>query len=338
MVALTLAAYLFSAVHQRGSWVLAADWLDNGSYIAASNAIRTGQWVTPTSGPTPFFGFPLVIAGVTQVTAVNGWTAVIGISLFSALITCACLHRLYGPAAVISPFILSWDWAGICVLGGSEAPFCASLFGAFLFARSGCWRTAATLAAAATTVRPVGAFALLALFLSRMVRYEWRLSAQMTLLGLTIGLLYLALVGSLTGDPWINFHTYRDDWSTGWPIGPPLISIIRSSGPLLRHFGWWITIRVIVVVAGTAAAGMHLGYQMVNGRSTLPAAERIFAVLVVGFLLCYPFRNIAYEWPRFVIPAAPILTAAHPSIAPTARRSWWLVVLVNMAWMRFPAP
>src|SRR5438552_11255136 len=53
MVGITLAAYLFSAVHQLGSWLLAANWLDNGTYIAASEAIITGQWSTPTDTPTP---------------------------------------------------------------------------------------------------------------------------------------------------------------------------------------------------------------------------------------------------------------------------------------------
>lgn len=136
MVGITLAAYLFSAVHQQGSWFLAADWLDNGTYIAASNAVRTGRWLTSTDTPTPFFGFPLLIATVTQATGLNAWAAVIAISLLSALVTCACVHRLYGPPAVLSPLILSWDWVGICVLGGSEAPFCACLFVAFLCARA----------------------------------------------------------------------------------------------------------------------------------------------------------------------------------------------------------
>lgn len=343
MVGLTLAAYLFTAVRQQGSWVLAADWLDNGTYIAVSTAIRTGHWTTPTDTPTPFFGFPLVIAAVTQATALNEWAAVIAISLLSALITCACLHRLYGPPAVLSLFILSWDWVGICVLGGSEAPFCACLFVAFLWARSGRWRTAATLAAVATTIRPLGIFASLALFLTRIHRHAWRTSAEMTLLGLTIGLVYLALVGSLTGDPWINFRTYRVDWNTGWPVGPPFIALIHSSVPLFRGFGWWSGTRVMIIVAVTAAAGIHVLYRIVRGRWPLPEAESIFAVLVVGFLLCYPFRNIAYEWPRFLIPAIPILIAAHRSIVPVGRRFWWLVVLANAgvlgtAWMRSSAP
>jgi hypothetical protein len=339
MVAGTFGAYLFSAVHHQGSWLLAAaDWLDNGAYIAASNAIRTGQWITPTDSPTPFFGFPLLIAAVTQATALNEWAAIIAISLLSALVTCVCLRRLYGPPAVLSPLILSWDWVGICVLGGSEAPFCACLFGAFLCARSRRWRTAAALAAVATTIRPVGVFALLALFLSRIHRHTWRTSAEMALLGLTIGLVYLALVGSLTGDPWINFRTYRADWNTGWPVGPPFIALIRSFVPLFHRLGWWIGMRVLVIVAVTAAAGIHVGYRIVGGRWPLPEAESIFAVLMVGFLLCYPFRNIAYEWPRFLIPAVPILTAAHRSIVPAGRRFWWLVVLANAGWMRFPAP
>ncbi len=338
MVGITLAADLFSAVHQQGSWLLAADWLDNGTYIAASKAIRTGQWITPTDTPAPFFGFPLIIAAVTQATALNEWAVVIAISLLSSLITCGCLRRLYGPPAVLSPLILSWDWVGICVLGGSEAPFCACLFVALLCARCGRWRTAATLAAVATTIRPMGVFALVALFLSRIRRYAWRTSAEMTLLGLTIGLVYLALVGWLTGDSWINFRTYRVDWNTGWPVGPPFIALIHSAVPLFRRFGWGIGMRVMVIVAVTAAAGIHVGYRIVRERWPLPEAESIFAVLVVGFLLCYPFRNVAYEWPRFLIPAVPVLTAAHPSIVPAGRRFWWLVVLVNAAWMRFPAP
>src|SRR5258706_13887460 len=91
MVGITLAAYLFSAVHQQGSWLLAADWLDNGTYIAASNAIRTGQWITPTDTPTPFFAFPLVIPIVTTATAFDEWAAVIPISLLWGILTWACL-------------------------------------------------------------------------------------------------------------------------------------------------------------------------------------------------------------------------------------------------------
>lgn len=343
MVGITLTAYLFSAVHQQGSWLLAADWLDNGTYIAASEAISTGRWSTPTDTPTPFFGFPLVIAVVTQATALNEWATVIAISLLSALITCTCLRRLYGAPAVLSPFLLSWDWVGICVLGGSEAPFCACLFVAFLCARGGRWRTAATLAAAATTIRPMGVFALLALFLTRIHHRAWRTSTEMTLLGLVIGAMYLALVGLLTGDPWINFRTYRVDWNTGWPVGPPFIALIHSSVPLFRRFEWWIGMRVMVVVAVTVAAGLHVAYRIVRGCWSLPEAEGTFAVLVVGFLLCYPFRNMAYEWPRFLIPAVPILTAAHGSMLPNGRRFWWLVVLANagflsIAWMRVSAP
>src|SRR5438552_3639073 len=100
--------------------------------------------------------------------------------------SCTCPHynltavQVLFARTVLSPFILSWDWVGICVLGGSEAPFCACLFVAFLCARSGRWRTAATLAAAATTIRPVGVFALLALFLTRIHRRAWRTSAEMS--------------------------------------------------------------------------------------------------------------------------------------------------------------
>ena len=343
MVSITFGAYLFSKVHQQGSWLLAANWLDNGTYIAASKAIHTGQWITPTDSPTPFFGFPLVIAAVTHTAAVNEWTAVIAISLLSVLITCACLRHLYGSPAVLSLLILSWDWVGIGVLGGSEAPFCACLFVAFLCARSGRWRTAATVAAVATTIRPVGVFALVALCLTRLRRHAWRTSAEMTLLGLMIALMYFAFVRSLTGDPWINVRTYRVDWNTGWPVGPPFIALMHSAVPLVRRFGWWSGIRVMVIVVVTAAAGIHVAYRTVRGYWPLPEAESIFAVLVVGFLLCYPYRNMAYEWPRFLIPAIPVLTAAHGPIVPDGRRFWWLVVLANAgalgtAWMRVSAP
>jgi hypothetical protein len=339
MVTITLGAYLFSKVHQQGSWLLAANWLDNGAYIAVSHAITTGQWISPTDSPTPFFGFPLAIAAVTRTGAFNEWAAVIAISLVSMLITCACLRRLYGPPAVLSLLILSWDWVGIGVLGGSEAPFCACLFVAFLCARSGRWRSAAVLAAVATTIRPIGVFALVALFLTRFRRHAWRSAAEMTLLGLMIAAVYFAFARALTGDAWINFRTYRVDWNTGWPVGPPIVALIHSAVPLVRASGWWSAMRVLVIVAVTAAAGIHVAYRIVRGRWSLPEAESIFAVLVVTFLLCYPYRNMAYEWPRFLIPALPVLTAAHASIVPQGRRFWWLVVLANAgvlstAWMR----
>ncbi len=343
MVGTTLAVYLLSAVHQEGSWLQAADWLDNGTYIGASEAIRSGRWQTPTDGPTPFFGFPFAIAAVTRATALNPWVAVIVISLISTAITCVCLRRLYGAPAVLSPLILSWDWVGICVLGGSEAPFCACLFVAFLGARGGRWRSAATLAAVATTIRPIGIFALLALFVASIHRRAWRTSIEIVILGLAIGVVYLALVGSITGDPWINFRTYRVDWSTGWPVGPPTIALLHSSVVLFRRFGFWLGLRVIAVVGITAAAGIHLAYRIVRGDWPLPETESVFAVLLVGFLLCYPFRNMAYEWPRFVISAVPILTASHRSIVPGGTRVWWLVVLANagllsLAWMRISLP
>lgn len=343
MVGLTLTAYLLSAVHQQGSWLLAADWLDNAAYIAASDAIRTARWSTPIDAPTPFFGFPLAIAAVTRATALNEWAAVIALSLVSALIAWACIRRLYGPPAVLSPFVLSWDWIGICVLGGSEAPFCAGVYAAFLCARGGRWRTAAVLAAAATTIRPVGVFALVALFVARIHHRAWRTSAEIVLLGLAVGAMYFALVGALTGDPWINFRTYRADWNTGWPVGPPFVALIDSAVPLFRRFGFWIGMRVMIIVVATAAAGIHIAYRMVRGCRMVPDADGIFAVLVVAFLLCYPFRNMAYEWPRFLIPAVPILTAAHGSIVPNGRRFWWLAVLANVsmfsfAWMRVALP
>jgi len=105
----------------------------------------------------------------------------------------------------------------------------------------------------------------------------------------------------------------------------------------------WIGVRVMVIVAVTAAAGIHVAYQIVRGRRTLPEAESVFAVLVVGFLLCYPFRNMAYEWPRFLIPAVPILAGAHDSMLPSGRRVWWFAVLANaglisIAWMRVAVP
>ena len=329
MVGTTLAAYLFSAVRQQGSWVLAADWLDNATYIAASDAIRTGEWSAPTDSPTPFFGFPFLIAAVTRAMGIDGWIAVIAISLVSALVTCACLHRLYGAPAVLSPLLLSWDWVGVCVLGGSEAPFCACLFLAFLCARRQHWRAAAILAAIATTTRPVGVFALLALLLTAIHQRARRRAIEMTILGLAIGAIYLALVGSLTGDPLINFRTYRVDWNTGWPVGAPFIALIHSAGLVFRRFGLWIGMRVMLVVAVTAAAGIHVAYRIARGAWSLPEAEGTFVVLVVAFLICYPFRNMAYEWPRFVMPAVPILTATYGSVLPNDRRFWWLVVLIN---------
>jgi hypothetical protein len=101
--------------------------------------------------------------------------------------------------------------------------------------------------------------------------------------------------------------------------------------------------RTIVIVTVTAAAGVHVAYRIVRGSWPLPETETTFAVLIVGFLLCYPFRNMAYEWPRFLIPAIPILTAAHRSMMPDSKRFWSLVVLANAgtlgtAWMRVVSP
>lgn len=172
LLALTACCLHFALIRIAGGnyWELTFDHVDNRGYVLVSEAI--GRWdfsaLQPSTGWNDcryFWGFPYAIAGVAKLLRMPELAALIIISASAALVATVLTYRLYGGWVTAMFAAANMYWICLSVQGGSEPLFISVLYLGFLAARKQRWYTAATLAALATTIRPVGIFALLGLAL-----------------------------------------------------------------------------------------------------------------------------------------------------------------------------
>jgi len=228
MLGTMFAVHLWAICRVSSFWGRAATWFDNECYLELVTTIR--NWYSPGADITQhFWGFPYAIALVSKLFAIQGLTALVMISVLGSLAVCILVHRLYGGWVAAAFIFINFEWIQISVNGGSEPLFMCLLYASFLAARSDRWNLAAFLAALSTTVRPVGIFALLcfAVVLARQRSYQ-RL-AIITMIGLAIGVLYIAPLWIIVGTPLVSFHGYRQCWGThDWPLTYPMGAWISS--------------------------------------------------------------------------------------------------------------
>jgi hypothetical protein len=330
MFAVVDAIHLLTICRVRNFWGVSLLWGDNAAYVQLADTIR--HWSLSGEEITRFFwGFPYVIAAVSKLLAIQGLTALVLISVLSSLAVCVLVYRLYGGwvAAAVFSFI-NYRWIFISVEGGSETLFMCLLFASFVAARSERWPVAALLASLATTVRPVGVFALLAFATVLALRRSYRQLILITLTGLMIGVLYVAPLWALGGDPFANFSGYRGDWGQqGWPLTYPFGGIVRSFAPVY-HSRWpnmvlsaaWI----LLALVGAVVMWLPRNRQRFSGTRR---TEALFASLYVLFFLSYNYvssdgvEGVAWEFNRFLIPVFPLLLFSLRDWIPKDRRVLW---------------
>jgi hypothetical protein len=179
---------------------------------------------------------------------------------------------------------------------------------------------ASVCAACATTVRPLGIFALVGLAVALLVRREWKRLAGVTAVGLAIGLLYALPLTLVFGDPLANLHWYqRRDWDSSAPFTLPFVGMVRgffhSSAPLtnLVKVAAWL----LLVLGGVLAMAMTARFRAYVRKYP---AEGVFVVLYTMFLLSYNSRSWAWaEFPRFAIPILPFVFFALERVYPKHR-------------------
>ena len=183
---------------------------------------------------------------------------------------------------------------------------------------------ASLLAAFATIVRPLGLFALVVIGANLIWRQEFVKFAWATAIGLTGGTSYALPMMLYFGSPISNVHSYN---SHGHVFGVPLHAIIKGTAlypspwtNLTFTFGW-----IMFVLAGNIAmftSGDFRGYW-----SRFPV-EGWFAVLYLLAIYCYnyPFWTRG-SFPRFVIPAVPLILLALSRWIPKDRRLWTLAAV-----------
>lgn len=299
---------------------------DNRIYVELTGIIRQGDFSRVAVTPQ-FWGLPYAAAVAAKTTFVSDLAAIVLVSVLASFAATALAYRLWGGWVAAFFAVISWDWMQRSLLGGAEPLFLALLFGAFLAARSERWLPAALLASLATTVRPLGLLALIALAVAIIQRREFQKLALAIVIGLLVGAAYVLPFAIALGNPLVNVEAYRSEaWAGQSPISWPLLSVVRgfvsnSGEPLANKLkiGAWVAF----TLAGVAAM---IGTKSFRRFAREHLMEATFAALYLAVLFSYnsPRWNWA-EFPRFVVPVIPFLLIALNRWLPKHRVLLWSV-------------
>lgn len=295
---------------------------DSMAYMNAANAIR--HWDFSGLDVKQFWGLPYLIACVSWVH-VSTRSSLLLICILSSLVSVLLAWHLWGPWIAGFFAVLNFPWLQVSFLGGSEPLFVALLFASFRASRKEHWIEASILAALATTVRPLGFFALLGIGIALLLRSQYEKALACTSLAVIIGVLYLLPFWIYFHDPLYQVHLYRQyDWGSGSPIGWPFRGMLWF---LLHHLripltnviftlGW-----IFFALTGLCAMSGKNYREYIRGHSS----ECIFAILYLNFLFLYNSGWAYGEFPRFVIPVIPFLLRALDAWLPKLRYVMYMV-------------
>jgi Gpi18-like mannosyltransferase len=293
-----------------------ASYGDNYAYISAAQAIQ--HWDLQSNHTKQGWGLPYAIA-LLSTLHLSDQVSLLFISMASSLASVLLVRNLWG--GWISAFfaILNFSWIQASFLGGSEPLFVLLLLISFWFSRKERWIPASVIAALATLTRPVGIFALFALALALFLRKDYRKLFFCTAAAALIGFLYLMPFWIALHDPLYQFHRYQhEDWQSGslvtWPFYIIAVSYLYHRGPWTNVLltGGWIGFSFVALC--------RMGAKLYRYRPVEHLNEQIFAVTYLIFLFCYNSLEWArWDFPRFVIPAIPLLLLSVYSWLPKSR-------------------
>lgn len=290
---------------------------DNLDYILAARSIQ--HWnLTAAAEAKQFWGvsyamLPLLYLGLSP------RLSLLAISLASSLASAWIARRLWGPWIAVYFALLNYTWLQMSFLGGSDSFCIVLLFSSFVLARKERWLAASALAAFATLVRPAIFFVLPAIGLALLFRKDYKRAVACTLIALAMAALYLLPFWIYFHDPLYQVHQYKqNDWQSGQAIGWPFQAIVFS---LIHNREPWTNVIVTTAWVLFATAGFVLiARSAFRHEIKQPSNEWLFASLYIAFLLCYHSLHWARaEFPRFVIPAMPLLLFAFDRWLPKSR-------------------
>ena len=272
---------------------------DSEAYMNVAKAIAS--WNFAGLQVLQFWGVSYAVALVALVAQVPVIAALIVVTVASSLATAILAGRLWGWWVAALMTALNFEWMQRSLLGGAEPLFMLLLLSAFIAVRSERWWTAALLASLATTVRPLGMCALVAIGLILLYRKENRRFVYAFLIGLTIGVLYMLPLHIYLHDGLATVHSYESARPLfGIPfyailqgifMHPPLTNLVLSCS--------WI----LVVICGIAL--LCFSETCREYRERYPV-ELLFAVLYTISICCYNYPHWALgSFARFSIPSIP---------------------------------
>jgi hypothetical protein len=289
---------------------------DNGAYISAAEAIK--HWDLGSSHTKQGWGLSYVIA-LLSMLHLSSQVSLLFISMASSLGSVLLVRNLWGGWIAAFFAVLNFSWIQASILGGSEPLFVLLLLLSFWFSRREQWIYASVLAALATLTRPVGIFALFALALTLFLRKDYRKLFLCTVTASLIGFLYLMPFWIALHDPFYQFHRYQhEDWQSGslvtWPFYIIAVSYLYYRGP-------WTNVALTGGWIGFSFVGLcNMGVKLYRDRALKHLNEWIFAITYVIFLFSYNSLEWArWDFPRFVIPAIPLLLFSINKWLPKSR-------------------
>jgi hypothetical protein len=306
------------------------DFGDSSAYMSVASAIR--HWNFHGLTIKQFWGLPYAMAFFSRLTGMTDRAALLLICFASSLASVVIAYRLWGGWIAGFFAILNFDWMQRSYLGGSEPLFVALLFASFFAVRKERWWLAALLAACATTVRPLGFFALVGIGLVLLWRRDFRNLLPAIAIGLMIGILYVLPLKTQVGDPLATVHSYvNPQWQGGWLFGFPFYAIIKGTvtegAPwtnLVLSFGWIFLVLIAIVVM--------IGSQKFREYARAHPVEMIFLIPYLSSLYTYNYPHWARgNFARFAIPIIPFVLLALYRWIPKDRRLLWGLCVVTSA-------
>lgn len=302
-----------------GYWDRVASFGDSGAYRAI--ATRIVEWEFTGFAVKYTWGYPYLGALLSILTPLTVLQALVVVSWVTSLIALAFAQRLWGGWVAGYFAITSIDWIHTSVLGSSDPVAAALTFAGFLAARRDRWVLATLVAGLAATVRPQGAFAVLAIGLVLLARKQFGAFARCVAVGLAVVALYVVPVWIAFGDPLANYRMYQSMDFPGSLLTFPFRAIIDA---FLAPYPWshkvitafWI----LLVLAGLAAMARSPRFRAHANRYPL---EPVYVALTVAFYFTYnsPFGFQAFH--RYTLSILPLMYFALMPWLPRHRGVLW---------------
>lgn len=309
---------------------------DSDAYISVAKAIAS--WNFTGLHVLQFWGVSYVVALVALVARLPVMAALIVVTIASSAATAILAGRLWGWWVAALMTALNFEWMQRSLLGGAEPLFMLLLLSAFIAVRSQRWWTAALLASLATTVRPLGVCALVAIGLVLLNRKEFRRFIYALLTGSAIGALYVLPLHIYFHDGLATVHSYE----SAHPLfGIPFYAILQGLfmhpplTNLLLSCSW-----IFVVVSGIVL--MCFSESCREYRQAYPV-ELLFAVLYTFAICCYNYPHWALgSFARFSIPSIPFALIGWREFLREhdPGKSWQIIKMEPLLWTAavvFPA-
>jgi hypothetical protein len=294
---------------------------DSGAYVNVAKAIAA--WHFAGLQVLQFWGVSYAIALIALVGHVPFTAALIAVSAASSIATTIFAAKLWGWRVSALLTALNFDWMQRSLLGGSEPLFMLLLLGSFICVRQQRWWTAAVLASLATTVRPLGICALVAIGLVLLQRKNFQQFAYAFVTGVLIGGLYMLPLHFYLHDGLATVHSYESGARA--LFGIPFYAIVQGTlfRPPLTNVAlsyFWIaliTTGIVLFSFSSACREYRMNYPV----------EFVFAALYTLAVCCYNYPQWALgSFARFSIPSIPFALIGWREFVSKSER-------INMSWL-----